>query len=290
MSDAGSLLLVGIVGGDAPTELNLARAATSAAGLSTRSVAPDTAPDPTLSALVVDVDLDDRADILRRLAATWQVPILVEAPAADTPQQLRYLAEATGDRIVSANPLRYGLHTRRLIEEYRSAEDPLETVSATLRFRRPSLPGYALSRLLDYLNDLYPEDIERIAAMAYQDPLVQVVSLRYASGALGSLEVGAHLPANFPNESELIVECLCRSHLFRCAPAHQSVSVYDPSSVRRIDWQPDPADAIVKSFTTWLRDGPRPAGDVGRDLAAISLARAIADAAGSDQVARSTGP
>jgi predicted dehydrogenase len=275
---------VGIVRGDTPSDLGLSLAAMRHPDLRTRMLDLDQSPDESIAGLVVDVPPRYRFEALSRLARAWQVPILVEAPAAADVQDLVDLADAAGDRIASANPLRYGLHTRRLVEELQASGDPLETFFATLRFRPTQLPAHALPGLLDYLADVSHGEIERVASMAYPDPTIQIVSLRYASGVLGSLELGAHLPASFPSASELIVECFCRSHVFHCAPANQAVTVYDAISQRHIDWQPEPADAIVKAFATWLGGGPRPPGDIRRDLSAMTLAGAIAESARSDRV------
>jgi hypothetical protein len=283
---------IGIIGDNTAPEPRLALTATRHAGWQTRLLDLDQSPDANIAGLVVDLPLESRFEALSRLARDWQVPILVEAPAAHSAQALRELADASGDRIVSVNPLRYGLHTRRLVEELQRSGDPLETFFTTLRFRRTELPAHALPRLLDYLVDVCPGGIERIASMTYADPPIQIVSLRSASGVLGSLEIGAHLPPSFPAESELVVECFCKSHAFHCAPMNQAVSVYGATTQRQVDWQPEPANASVRAFATWLEGGPRPPGDLRRDLVATTLAAAIAEAARSQRVLApgATGP
>jgi hypothetical protein len=279
------MLEVGIVGTDSSTGIGLGVAATRHPDLRTRTLTVEGAADArAVDGLVVDVPLASRGKTLRRLARDCQMPILVEAPAADNVEDLRALADMAAGHIVSANPLRYAIHTRRLVEEIRGAHDPVETFFAAQRFRAQSIPPHALPRLLDYLLDICGEDITRVAAVTRQDPSVQVVSLRYASGAIGSLEVGAHLPQGFPNQSELIVECFCRSHAFHCTPDSQAVSLYDAAGQRQVDWQPQPSDSIVNGFATWLLGGQRPEGAVARDLDAMSLAVVITDAARTDRV------
>lgn len=275
---------VGIISADPSSDLGLSLAATRYTGWQTRMLDLDQSPDDTIDGLVVDAPPESRFEALTRLVRTWRVPILMESPAAESVPALRGLADTALNRIVSVNPLRYGLHTRRLVEELEASADPIETYFAALRFRQSQLPVHALPRLLDYLKDVCSDDVERVASMAHADPPIRIVSLRYASGVLGSLEVGAHLPPSYHGASELIVECFCRSHVFHCAPANQSVSVYSATGQRQIDWQPQPADAIVKAFATWLAGGPRPAGDLQRDLDAVTLAAAIAEAARSDRV------
>src|SRR5207248_1642787 len=114
---------------------------------------------------------------------------LVETPAAKSLVDLRPIAEAAGERIVSANPVRYGLHSRRLLEELRASGDPLETFSAAWRFRGESLPAHSLPQLLDYLAEVSPPDIERVSVLAREDPGIRVISVRYTSGVLGSVEI-----------------------------------------------------------------------------------------------------
>ena len=274
-----ALQLVGVITSDTPTDLGLSGAARRHVGLVTLPFTLEDAANDDVAGLVVDVPLEQRAETLKRLAKTWRVPMLVEAPAANSLLVLRPIAEAAGDRIVSANPVRYGLHTQRLLEQLRASGDALETFSAAWRFCGESLPGYALPQLVDYLAEVSPAGIERVSVLAREDPAIRVISERYASGVLGSVEIGTHLPASFPSASELIVECFCRLHVFHCAPANQAVSVYGATTQRMVDWQPQPSDAIVAAFADWLSGGPRPPGDVQRDLAAVELVERIADAA-----------
>jgi hypothetical protein len=279
------MLEIGLIGTDSATQLGLGRAATRHPGLLARTLTVgDAAGARAVDGLVVDVPLESRGKTLRQLVQSCEVPILAEAPAADNLEDLRALAEMAAGRIVSANPLRSALHTRRLLEEIRVADDPVETFFAAQRFRGQSIPSHALPRLLDYLVEICPSEIARIAAMAYQDPSILVVSLRYASGAIGSLEVGAHLPPGFPNESESIFECFCRSHAFHCTPDSQAVRMYDAATQRQLDWQPEPSDSIINSFATWIQGGQRPEGDPARDLHSMSLAVAVTEAARTDRV------
>jgi len=105
-----------------------------------------------------------------------------------------------------------------------------------------------------------------------------IATLRYASGVIGSLELGCHLPGNFPLSWELVVECFGAEHSYHCAPGQQSVSVYG-AVAGAYDWQPDPAEAIVASFAGWLRGGPRPLGSIADDLTALALSDRIREAA-----------
>ena len=284
MDDPG-LPLVGLIKDGQATDLALADAAARSVGLPTRCVSISDPVTDDLAGLVVDVSPEIRAEMLQRLADVWAGPILVEAPVAATQEELRGLA-AVGDRLVSVNPLLYGLHTHRLIEELRAAGDQLETFTIGWRFRGPNLPRDALPRIIDYLAEVYPVPVERVAASSRHSPQVQVVSVRYVDGVLGSIEVGAHLAPGFPSASELVVECFGRSHVFHCAPGNQAVSVYDATRELAVDWQPETATSIVSAFAKSLRDGARPIGGIVRDLASIRLVDAIVESATTRRVVR----
>jgi hypothetical protein len=172
--------------------------------------------------------------------------------------------------------LRYGLHTRQLIDEVAREEGPLETVFGAWRFRPGSHLEAALPRLVDLLAALCPDPVERVSALERREPLVRLVTLRYASGTLASLEIGAHLPDSFPSASELVVECFSAARALHCVAGNQSVALYaDGHSLH--DWQPDPADAIVTAFAEWLEGGPRPVGSLRNDKAALHITRRIND-------------
>jgi hypothetical protein len=106
-----------------------------------------------------------------------------------------------------------------------------------------------------------------------------LATLRYASGTLASLEIGAHLPDNFPGAAELVVECFSARRALHCTPGNQSVMVYADSHSSH-DWQPCPADAIVTAFASWLDGGgPRPVGSLRDDETALRLVQRVRDAA-----------
>jgi hypothetical protein len=253
-------LVIGVIEGDVPTALGLARAAARHPDLAVRALAldPPFSDSESLAGVIVDVPLGQRAELLARAAARWSVPMLIEAPAA---------SDLARDDIVVANPLRYALHTRRLLEELAQASDPPETFFAAWRFRAPTTADHALPQLLDLLQAFSPDpdQLGRVSAMQRSDPSVLTVTLRYASDLLGSIEVGSHLPESFPSESELVVECFGHTTAYSCVPGAQAVQFYGRSH-GAVDWQPDPADAMVAAFAAWLNGGPRPPGGIADDL------------------------
>jgi hypothetical protein len=172
------------------------------------------------------------------------------------------------------NPLRYALHTRRLIEEVRHNQEQLETIFIAYRFRRASAQ---LVHALDFLLALQPGEIQHIASLQREKPSLMVASLRYSSGMLVSLEVGNHVPDDFPSAEELVVECFSNEHAYHCMPGNQSISSLS-AQTRQVDWQPDVADGIVAAFAEWLNGGPRPPGSGRDDLVALELAERIQSA------------
>ena len=82
-------------------------------------MAVDDPPSDSVAALVVDVPLAKRAAVLERLLARCpRLPILIEAPVVVDPSLAGAMADlARDDSVVVANPLRYALHTRRLLED-----------------------------------------------------------------------------------------------------------------------------------------------------------------------------
>jgi len=271
--------VLGVVASDRGADQPLARAATRQRTLPVRPVTHDTPVANDVAGLIVAAPLDERPTLLAHLARTWRVPLLVEAPVAATTEQAQPLLDlADVDRIVAANPLRYGLHTARLVQHVGHHDDPLHTFFAAWRFRAPAVPEHALPQLLDLLGALGPGDLWRVSALERSEPAVLVATLRYASGLIGSLEVGGHLPDGFPSSSELIVECSCAERTYHCAPSAQAVSLYGPESTRT-EWQPEPAEAMVRAFVDWLLGGPRPVGHVRADLAALADRQWLAQAA-----------
>jgi hypothetical protein len=275
--------VVGIIEYGPGSGLGLARAARQLAGIACRSVSTDEAPNADVAGLILEGPLAGRGDLLARLAPLWGVPILVESPVAESAEQAGSIAELTGDSVVACNPLCYGLHTRRLIEELRTAEDPLETLFAAWRFRPDSATPESLPQLLGYLSELCSADVMRVSAMVRATPRVLTVSMRFATGALGSLELGAHLPRAFPAPSELVMECFCRSRVFHCTPGEQAITVYGPTHTH-LDWQPTAGETIVRAFAAWLGGAPRPAGGALQDAAALRLAERIEHSARTGSV------
>jgi predicted dehydrogenase len=253
--------MIGVVG-DGP----LVRAARSA-GLELGAVRDGVA------GVIVDVPLAQRAQTVLDVSAGG-VPLLVEAPVAAAAADARRLNDVRD--VVSVNELRYALHTRRLVEELQKGQDALETLFVAWRARVGSVTESMLPVLLDYVRELSPARVERVSAMQRSDPFVMTVTLRYAGGVLGSLEIGAHLPATFPSVTELVIECFSRESVLHCIPGRHAVEVVGQSAT---DWQPDPFVAAVNGFAAWLDDGDRPPGGVQRDVAALELAENIREAA-----------
>jgi predicted dehydrogenase len=270
--------VIGLITSDLPTDLGLADAALRQPGVVVQSLGVEEPPSEDIGGLILDVPLEQRPSMLASLAARWRVPILVESPLAGDLERARALESlGANETIVSVNPLRYALHTRRLLEEIAQTDDPLNTFFAAWRFRPASPVEHALPQLLDYLGALCPDQPCRISAMTYREPSILTLTLRYTSDVLGSIELGSHLPPSFPTASELVVECFCRESTYCCVPSNQSVSVYG-RAYQTYDWQPDPADASVAAFAAWLGGGPRPVGGLANDLTAVRLADRIRQA------------
>ena len=270
-------LAIGVIVGEPPGDPGLASAAARQPGWSVRAMAVDDCPSDRLAALVVDVPLAGRAAVLERLLALCpRLPMLIEAPVVVHPSLGGVLEDlAREDRVVVANPLRYALHTRRLLEEV--TRERVQTFFAAWRFRSELSRDHALPQLLDYLCALCPEMPGRISAMQHRDQPILIVTLRYPSDVLGSIEVGGHLPRSFPTASDLVVECFCETSAFMCEPGHQAVEVYGAEHGAHA-WQPEPADAIVTAFAGWLRGGDRPPGSIGNDVATLRLVGRISRA------------
>ena len=280
------LPIFGVITGEVPTELGLAAAAARQPGVSARTLGAEEPASDAVAGLIVDVPLHERAELLERLASRWRIPILIESPVAADLEHARVLDDLASDTvIVASNPLRYALHTRRLLEDLaQRADDPLATFFAAWRFRAHSTAEHALPQLLDYLSAVCPDELCRISAMQNQEHAVLTVTFRYASDVLGSIELGCHLPANFPSASELVVECFYHSSAYTCVPGSQSVQVYANRGHGAYDWQPDPADAIVAAFAGWQRGAARPVGGINRDLTTLRLVDRIRRAVQTDEV------
>src|SRR5579859_861225 len=138
-------LVIGVIEADQPTEPGLVQAARRQPGLTLQTLAVDDSPSGAVAALIVDVPVQRRAEVLQRLIPRWRVPILAESPVGLNLESARAVALVCRDEdaVVSANPLRYALHTRRLLEEVARAGDPLHTFFAAWRFRAQSNAEHA---------------------------------------------------------------------------------------------------------------------------------------------------
>jgi predicted dehydrogenase len=269
--------VIGVISSE-PTDLGLAAAAARHPGLKVRSLAVDAPRTDDIAGIVVDVPLGQRAELVARLAARWPVPILIESPvAADLAESRAVESLLTDNAIVAANPLRYGLHTRRLAEEIAQADDSVQTFFAAWRFRAPATAEHALPQLLDYLRLLGPDEPWRISAMHHRQPSIMTAVLRYAADVFGSIEVGGHLPESFPSASELVIECFGQASAYSCLPGNQAVQLYGRDHAA-YEWQPAPADAIVAAFADWLGGAARPAGSIANDLTILRLVDRISQA------------
>jgi hypothetical protein len=261
-------LVIGIIRGDTSGTLRLADAASREPGV----IVGDAPLDDAIDGLLVDASLDERPTLLQRIGMQARVPILTESPIAEDAHRADVVASSLTDQtaLVAANPLRFAIHTRRLLEELDQVDDALQTYFAAWRFRPDSSTAHALPQLLDFLGALCPGDVVRVSAMRSSGRALLTVTLRYASDVLGTIEIGSHLPGAFPGSSELVLECLCRDSVYLCVPGAQAVVAFGRDA-GAYDWQPDPATLIVRSFITWLRGGRRPPGSVLNDLSALRL-------------------
>ena len=272
-------IAVGVVTADAPTELDLAAAAERHEGIIAHRIAPDEPPARSLSALIIDVPLEERGPVVELAANRWRVPILVETPFADTLDRASALAAGVdGVGLFSMNPLRHALPTRRLAEGLTQSDDPVETLFAAWRFRAGDRWEHALPQLLDYVSWVSGNPLDRIAAMRRDQPPAMLVSLRYANGVVGSLEVGAHLPHGYPTRSSLLIECFCTDSVHHCAPDNQAITILGLRCERH-GWLPDPAPDIISAFVDALRTGQPPPRGERDDLRLLAVCQAVHRAA-----------
>jgi hypothetical protein len=96
--------------------LGLARAVERHPNLMVRPVRLGGARTDSMDALVVDAPLGLCSEVVARLVGEWPVPELIESPVAADAEQTRLISKP--DLLVSANPLRYALKTRELIERW----------------------------------------------------------------------------------------------------------------------------------------------------------------------------
>jgi hypothetical protein len=252
------MLSIGLIEVDGDADTGLAAAARRHPAISIQLLAPDRDPPQQIDGFIVEAPVTDRTDIVRRLGSV--APILTESPIT-----------SDIDQVISANPLRFALHTRRLLDEVRRNEELLETVFVAYRFHRANAQ---LVHVLDFVQALQPGEIEHVAALRRDNPSLMLASLRYRNGTLVSLELGNHLPTEFPSAEELVVECFSNERAYHCTPGHQSISSLG-ALTRHVDWQPDVADSIIAAFAEWLSGGSRPPGSSRDDLVALELADRI---------------
>lgn len=271
MSDLSIAVLTVDGGGSA----HLAAAAMRHPGIAVRRLRAGELRLDGVAGVVIDAPPSRRAELVTALLPDCRVPVLVEAPAATTARAARALAGAVERHLVlSLNPLRHALPTRRLTERMRETPDPLETFFAAWRFRPGAMWRDALPQLLDYVGTLVPGRPLRVSASSRRNPEVLLALLRYDSGVVGSLEVGGHLPADARADPELFIECFCRESVYHCWPGNQAVRVEGPRPVLR-DWSPDPAEHMISVFTDAVRGRDAPRRSVADDAAALEVAEEL---------------
>jgi hypothetical protein len=252
------MLNIGVLHTDGDVDVDLAVAARRHPGISVQSLSLDQDPPKNVDGFIVNAPVTNRTDLVKRFSGV--APVLTESPIA-----------SDVDRVISVNPLRYALHTRRLLEEVRRNETLLETIFIAYRFRRASAP---LVHVLDFVQALQPGEIEHVVSLQRDNPSVVLANLRYSSGTLVSLELGNHLPAEYSSGEELVIECFSNDRAYHCTPGIQSVASLG-ARTKHADWQPDVADGIVAAFAEWLNGGSRPPGSGRDDLVALQLAERI---------------
>src|ERR1051326_1976746 len=199
------MLTIGLIQAEGDINNGLAAAARRHPAMSVQPLPVDRDPPEGLDAFVVEAPMASRTDTVKRFGCV--APVLTESPITREVEP-----------VVSANPLRYALHTRRLIEEVRLNETLLETIFIAYRFRHGAAP---LVHALDFVQALQPGDVEHVAALERDNPSVLLANLRYSSGTLVSLELGNHLPSDFPSNEELVVECFSNERAYHCMPGNQ---------------------------------------------------------------------
>jgi hypothetical protein len=264
-------ITLGVVASQAHPERGLAAAAERHPMVSTRQVGPDERVPVDVAGVVIDVPLLLRSRVLERMAGRSSVPVLVEAPVTTRIARARTLAEHARDiPVFSMNPLRHWLPTRRFQEQIRDAADPVETIFAAWRFRRGSDWSHALPQLVDYLGGIVGKPVARHTVVSRTNPTLHLITLRYTNDVVASLEIGHHLPETAAAPEELLIECFCRENVFHCEAWGQSLTV-EGSSRGVHDWSPDPADQMLSSFLSAIRDGHPMVRSLADDLDALDL-------------------
>jgi predicted dehydrogenase len=266
---------VGILVVDGGGSVRLGAAAMQHPGIDARQLKPGDRDLDGLAGVVIDAPAQRRGDLVSALLRGCRVPVLVEAPAAHTAKAAGALAEMAGtDRVVTLNPLRHALPTRRLRDRMLEKQDPLETFFAAWRFSSGPTWRAALPQLLDYVATLSRGRPLRVSVSMRRNPEVLLAILRYESGVVGSLEIGGHLPASVSTGPELLVECFCRESVHHCTPGSQAVRVDGVRPVSR-DWLPDPAEHMMGVFADMLRGGDAPGRSLADDATVLKLAEQL---------------
>lgn len=274
-------LTLGVVTLDGARGAGLAAAVEQHPGVVSRPVSVDEKPPDGFTGLVIDVPPADRQATVLRLAERWSVPFLVEAPVALTADGIDAVGRVRrASPVFSENRLRYHLPTRRLRERVAAAADPVEQLFAAWRFRPGGLDRGAVVQLIDYLGQVVGSGVARVTAMRRDNPAAFLVSLRYENGAVGSIEVGEHLPSSLPWASELVIECFCRETVYHCEPGNQAITV-DGRTRAAVDWSEPAFEQIASAFVDALVDGRAPERSLDEDRRALAISSAILDPAGA---------
>jgi hypothetical protein len=268
-------LTIGIVAPDGAEKTGLAAAVERHPTVQSRPITLEDKAAADIMGLVIDAPLADRQTIIVRLAGRWHVPFLVEAPAALTADGIDAMRRARGRHpVFSENRLHHHLPTRRLRERLAAAADPVEQLFAAWRFRRGAFDRGALVQLIDYLQQLVGSDVARVTTMRRDGPTAFLVSLRYENDAVGSVEIGEHLPPSSPLASELLIECFCRETVYHCDPYQQAVTV-EGRMRAAVDWSEPAYECIASAFVQALTEGRGPTRSADDDLKALTLADTV---------------
>ena len=274
-------LTLGVVTLNGARDTGLAAAVAQHPGVVSRPVTVDDTPAAGIAGLVIDVPSADRQAIVLRLAGRWRVPFLVEAPVALAADGIDAVARTRrGSPLFSENRLLHHLPTRRLRERVAAAADPVEQLFAAWRFRPGALDRGAVVQLIDYLGQVTGSGVARVTAMRRDNPAAFLVSLRYENDAVGSIEIGEHLPSSLPWASELVIECFCRETVYHCEPGNQAITA-DGRTRAAVDWSEPALEQVVSAFVDALIDGRAPERSLDEDRRALAVSSAILDPAGS---------
>jgi hypothetical protein len=228
-----------------------------------------------LKGIVVDAPLAQRGAAIEQLVSRWRLPLLVKMPFAATISQAKQVRLALGNTpLFSLNPLQFHVPTKRLHDDIVNGDDPLETYFAVWRFKAGTDWESHIVQLIDHLSCIIATPVSRVSTMRRTSPDALVSLLRYENDVVGSIEIGAHLPASTIGDSDLRVECFCRESVFHCYSNQQAITVEGSRPVHR-DWSPEASDLMVAAFVDALRKEQSPWRSIADDLSALALARRI---------------